>query len=555
MRNSIRLLICLFLFAASVEAQTYQPDRFFAIFSDKAHTQYDLTEPAAFLSQRALKRRAGIDRAIDSLDLPVNRIYLDSLRQLGATVHLSSKWLNGAVFSVDSGTDITPLIALDFVKKVDTVRYQYFPPDIQNNGMQVSVETDRQQQLVQAPTGFEYGYADNQTELMNLKPLHKEGFKGEGVWIAVLDAGFYNVDNMQGFAHLFQDNRIISTKDFVDGDQYVFHGSVHGQLVLSIMAAWYPGIFAGSAPEASYILLRSEDTGSEYPVEELNWAAAAEYADSIGADIINSSLGYNTYGHPDLSYDYRDMDGNTAYVTRAADIAASRGILVVNSAGNDGENTWFRIGAPADGDSVLAVGAVDQLGRYAEFSSVGPAYDGDVKPNVAAVGKDTWFVNYNEQVGAGNGTSFAAPLLAGASACLWQAFPELSNMDIFDLIQKSSSRYLNPDSLTGHGIPDFQLAAVLQRENEIQTKPGLDAMIIPNPFDDYFYLVTKMVLQNPVFEIYDMNGRLVERYTGVTESQSGLYKLSGLDHYDQGLYLLRVSTSSTSFVLKLSRTF
>lgn len=556
MRNRLLLLlVCFFGGFSLLVAQTqYTPERYFIRFSDKKNSTFDISQPQAFLSKRALERRANMDISIDTNDLPVNKRYLDSLKLKGALIHSTTKWLNGAVISMDTLSSIRDLEDLSFVRNIDTVYYSSSIIFNKKGTKAVADGLSHQSNEQDGSTGiYDYGYGDNQVSMLKLNDLHTAGYDGYGKWIAVIDAGFTNVDQMYSLRHLFTENRIISTRDFVDGDDNVFHSSFHGQIVLSIMASNYPGIFTGTAPGASYLLLRSEDVGSEYPVEELYWAAAAEYADSLGADIINSSLGYTTFDYNKLSYSREDLDGNTTYSTRAADIAASKGILVVNSAGNEGASSWFYIGAPADGDSVLTAGAVDQQAEYAGFSSKGPAFDGDIKPNVAAVGAQTVFLNSNDQVAMGNGTSFSSPIIAGSAACLWQAFPELTNMELKALIEQSSSQFLNPDSLLGYGIPDFQKAALIYQAVQQSTNPDAEMKVMPNPFQNKLFLISSVSLgADAQFELYDLNGRVVKRLVIQSkDAGAGFYTFEGLNSLKQGMYILRISDNKIQHSLKL----
>lgn len=549
------VLILIFIFFAvdGFSQQNYTPDRYFVEFQDKDFSVYDLSSPEAFLSPKAIERRAKMDISYDQKDLPVSQVYLDSISDLGAKIHTVSKWLNGAVISLDTLPQLQLINAQPFVKNVDTVRFQsdiVFNKNLNGNEIK-NINANNAAHYLESSIGFDYGYGENQIKMMNLQYLHAENFTGKEKLIAVLDAGFINVDQMVSLSHIFDSQRLVATRDFVDNDNDVFHSSSHGQIVLSIMASKQEGIFVGAAPGASYILLRSEDVGSEYPVEEINWAAAAEFADSLGADIINSSLGYSQYEYPDLSYDRKDMDGNTAYSTKAADIAASKGILVVNSAGNEGTSPWFYVTAPADGDSVLSVGAVDQNRYYAGFSSKGPAFDGDIKPNVASVGAGTVFLNYNDQVAAGSGTSFSSPLIAGAAACLWQAFPDAGNINIKSALEHSSSQFLNPDSLLGYGIPDLQLAGILMDNENAQNEDLVK--VVPNPFRDKLYLISRATNgENIVFELFDLTGRLIYKmkpHNGAANQK--FYTLNGLNNLKQGAYILRVSSPDFTQSIKV----
>ncbi len=323
-----------------------------------------------------------------------------------------------------------------------------------------SISKIPEENLVKGTTSgqsYDYGQAFNQINMLNGIPLHDLGLDGAGMTIAVLDAGFLNADVIEAFDSLWLNNQIIGYKDFVSPlAPDIFDSHYHGTMVLSTMGANLPTEMVGTAPKADYWLLRSEDGATEYLIEELNWASAAEFADSLGADIINSSLGYTTYDDPAQDHTYEDMDGNTTPITIAADLAASKGILVVNSAGNSGSSSWHYIGAPADGDSVFTIGAVNSSGNYASFSSTGPTYDDRIKPNVVAQGQGSTVISaYSGNVTSGNGTSFSSPITAGMVACLWQAHPNKKNTEIMEAIQQSASQALNPDSLLGYGIPDY----------------------------------------------------------------------------------------------------
>ena len=319
--------------------------------------------------------------------------------------------------------------------------------------------------------------------------LHENGYFGDNINVAIFDAGFMGVDILPIFNNLWDNNKIIFTRDFVNNNKNVFDYSQHGTMVLSVMGGYMLDSLIGTAPMANYLLFRTEDSESETMVEEDYWAAAAELADSIGVDIINSSLGYTImYDDTINSHTYSDMDGNTTIITKAADRAASRGILVVNSAGNSGLSSWYHIGAPADGDSVLAIGAVDYLGKIASFSSRGPSFDGRIKPNVCAKGVSVVVADQDSTIRYANGTSFSAPIISGLSACLWQAISsnniELSNMDIINLIQESSSLFSNPNDSLGYGIPNFYLSYLNSSIDSSNYDNQIN--IFPNPFDIYF---------------------------------------------------------------------
>ena len=384
--------------------------------------------------------------------------------------------------------------------------------------------------------------------MLNGDILHDMGYRGQGKVIAVLDGGFLNANTLDVFDSLWQNNQILGTHDFVNGGQVLFDGHPHGSMVLSCMGGNYPGELIGTAPKASYWLLRSEDTGSEYRIEEYNWVSAAEYADSVGADVINSSLGYSdNFTDPGQNHTYSEMDGNTTPCTIGADMAAKKGILVVNSLGNSGNSDWYYLGAPSDGDSVLGIGAVTENGSYASFSSHGPSYDGRVKPDVVAQGSGAYVVDpYGGGFGYNSGTSFSSPIMAGMVTCLWQANPALNNMQIADAVSKSASQYLSPDDMLGYGIPDFVLA------NNILTiidGPGEEIAtmnIYPNPFRDWFTIdagrhgsMGAWKLEGTV-EITDISGRVV-LLQKVSLVNSGTIKIDGLQQSQTGMYFVKVN--------------
>jgi hypothetical protein len=305
-----------------------------------------------------------------------------------------------------------------------------------------------------------YGEAQTQIKIMNGIKLHDMGFKGEGMVIAILDAGFSNVNTMPQFDSLFKNNQILGTRDLVEFDGDVYKDDSHGMNVLSCMGANIPGVIVGTAPKASYWLIRTEDGATEFPVEEANWVIGAEYADSVGADVLNSSLGYTGF-EGDFKRKYSILDGKTSIATLGADIAASKGIIICTSAGNSGESKeWKYIGAPADANNVLSVGGVNKSKDRSTFSSYGPTADGRIKPTVSAVATNS-IVAEGDGAGTSNGTSFASPILCGMVACLWQANPTKTYAEVMDAIIKSGSHYTKPDNSFGYGVPDFHYANLL----------------------------------------------------------------------------------------------
>jgi len=363
--------------------------------------------------------------------------------------------------------------------------------------------------------------------------LHNQGFLGNNIIIAVFDAGFTGVNTLPIFDNLWTNNQILDLYDFVDNDYNVFEASSHGTMVLSTMGGYMADSLIGTAPFASYMLFRTEDSNSETLLEEDNWAAAAEYADSSGVDIINSSLGY-TILYDDLtnSHAYSDMDGNSTIITNAADLAASRGILVVNSAGNSGNNDWYYIGAPADGDSVLAVGAVSDIGEIASFSSRGPSFDGRVKPNVCAQGVLTVVADLDSTIRVANGTSFSAPLISGLAACLWEANSSWSNMDLLNHIEESAHLFLTANDSLGYGIPNFYNAY----QNGLQLGSNNNTLhIYPNPFQIALNIYNEYTNEFQ-FDIFNLFGEIVYSHY----SQNSHVRIHDLGQISPGVYYLQI---------------
>ena len=420
-------------------------------FSDKNDTLFSTENPEVFLSQKAIDRREKFDIAITKEDFPVNPFYLDTLKSLGAKVHHTSRWLNAATILLPKKNKKV-IADLSFVENIEYVGRVYPDKSVkirQGNSFRDTLESEI------VPEEY-YGYASFQVKSIAIDSLHQMGFSGEGVTIAVLDGGFRQVDSIPFFDSLRVAGRLINHYDFVDGDHTVFESSSHGSQVLSTMAAKIPNVLVGTAPHANYLCLKTEDTRGEYRLEECNWVAAAEYADSIGADLINSSLGYSTFSDKSMNYSYDNLDGTTSISSQAGDIAFSKGMIVISSAGNEGASKWKYIGIPSDAKNVFTVGATNQKGERAGFSSIGPTPDGRIKPEIAAIG--SWVAvtsTRSFRVNIGSGTSFSAPLIAGATACLWQAFPDKSNKEIIEAIKLSGSQSDAPDSELGYGVPSF----------------------------------------------------------------------------------------------------
>lgn len=458
-------------------------------FTDKNDSPYSIDKPEAYLSERAIERRKRYNIKIDKNDLPVNPSYLNEVRKLGGVVYTTSKWFNAVtVFAPDDV--LKKIIKLPFVKGAEAVgRYSKPRPKrsrakTRDNGVKYEQYNEH------------YGYGDNQIKMLNGDLLHNMGYDGDKMMVAVLDGGFSNVDIMPFFDTLRASNRLLDGWDMVDNDSYVYESSSHGTQVLSTMGANLPGLLVGTAPGATYICIKTEDVRSELRIEEDNWVAGAEYADSLGVDVINSSLGYTSFNIKSMSHSYEDMNGKTSRATIGADIAASKGMLIVVSAGNEGGGKWKYMGAPADGNDVFAIGGVDRNEKRASFSSQGPTFDGRIKPNVMARGQQSVVASlYSYEVDSANGTSFASPILAGMVTSLWQAFPEKTNIEIMRAIEKSSDNYNTPDGKMGYGLPDFYRAYRILSGEDVPTTKVQRPGAVQRVFVDSFFKSTKKIVK------------------------------------------------------------
>jgi len=555
--NSLIIFLC---FSILSVAQT--TTKYWVRFKDKNNSPYSIEKPSAFLSAKSIERRTKQGITIKENDLPVNAWYIDSIKNAGTSVLTVSKWFNAVTISVTNTAVIDKIKQYPFVLTVEKVtRYKKktsnknFEIDINDIIVEKDKANSDKPELSPNPE-YDYGFGKNQIEMLGGIYMHNHGFKGEGITIAVLDGGFYKVDKLKIFDSLWMNKQILGYKDFVTPNGNVFLEATHGMSVLSTMGGNLPGQLIGTAPKAYYWLFRTEDTGSEFPVEEDNWIAAAEFADSVGADVINSSLGYTTFDDNTMNHTYEDMDGNTCRVTIGADLAVSKGMIVVNSAGNSGNDNWKYIGAPADGDSVLAIGAVDEYGNYASFSSLGPTYDNRVKPDVVAQGQGTYVVSSNGNVYTSNGTSFSSPVMAGLVACLWQANPDKKNTEIIEAIKKSSSQYNTPDNYLGYGIPNFPVADKILSGFTIYNKPGENSFnLYPNPFNNELLVILNLMNSDIAnIELIDLKGKIAYKKENLSIYKGCNYIiLDKLENLPKGTYIVRVRTveSNTSFSHKV----
>lgn len=413
---------------------------------DKAATTYSLKHPEKFLSEKAIARRKKQNLPVDSTDLPVCKQYVDEIRRQGVTVVVTGKWDNFVTVSCNDSAIIDRIAALPFVRSAEKV---WTAP----KGDKPMMATERDS-LINTPKIHPdsiYGSAITQIQLSNGHKLHEAGFKGQGMTIAIIDAGFHNADKITAMRNI----HILGVKDFVNPQADIYAESSHGMMVLSCIGMNQPEVMTGTAPGASFWLLRSEDEYSEHLVEQDYWAAAVEFADSVGVDVLNTSLGYYAFDDASKDYKYRELDGRHALMSRQASRIADKGMVLVCSAGNAGMGPWKKISPPGDAENVLTVGAVNKKATLAPFSSIGNTADGRIKPDVVAVGEGSDIIRTDGNQGRANGTSFSSPIMCGMVTCLWQARPELTAKELIELVRQSGDRVDYPDNIYGYGVPDM----------------------------------------------------------------------------------------------------
>ncbi|MBX2957181.1 MAG: S8 family peptidase [Cyclobacteriaceae bacterium] len=531
------IFFILMLFLSVSHAQVNQ---YMVFFADKSGTPYSVSNPSAYLSSKAIQRRAIQNIPVVESDLPVNPAYITNIENTGASVIYKTKWMNGVLVSCDASL----LPAINALPEVSSIEYVSPGAHPSAGGRKKSVKEKKDTK--EAAT-------DNQLSLLGIDEMHADGHRGEGVTIAVFDGGFSGANLTAPFTHIFSENRFdaVASYDFVHGGHEVFQYDDHGTRVWSVIAAYSPGSFIGGAYKANFQLYVTEDVPTEYRVEEYNWLFAAERADSAGVDIINSSLGYNIdFDDASMDYSTGQMDGETAIITRAAQFAADKGMLVVTSAGNEGlDASWRIITAPADGRDVLAVGSVNSFMVRSPTSSVGPTADGRIKPDLVALGSGTSVVRANGSITTGSGTSFSAPLVTGLAAGLWQRQPGLSNKKLIEAIRMSASLAPNPDNFLGYGLPNYTAAKhyIEQVEQE-----ELFA-VFPNPITHDTLTIRP---KNPedltpvVILLVSAQGQII-RDQNVNFTWLNNQYTADLSFLSAGIYLIRIQAGEQVFVYKI----
>jgi hypothetical protein len=530
MKKALLLLVTFLSFSA------YAQEDAWVYFSEKPNAQTFLSNPLSMLSQRALDRRAAQNIPLDIQDVPIHQAYIDQVTAAaGITVLAKSRWLNclhvrGTAASIYALANLPGVDHLEFADASLNLRMPHAPAQIQpvNKTMETLVT-------------FNYGNSFNQIHMMNGDLLHVQNFTGAGKVIAVLDSGFPGVNTLNPFARLRNNNLILGGYDFVNKNTNFYSADSHGTLVLSTMGGFVDNQLVGTAPDASYYLYITEDVNTENPVEESNWVEAAEMADYVGADIITSSLGYFGFDNTNYGHTYEDMTGNKAFASRGANIAFEKGIVVVASAGNSGASTTEpHVGVPAEANNVLAIGAVRSNRNIASFSSIGPSFDGRIKPDLMAQGQAAVLSTSSGNVGTANGTSFSGPILAGMIATFWSAVPTLTNQEVVNYVKQSADRYANPDTLDwkyGYGIPDF--SAALNTALAVSSVSKDVFTVYPNPASAQFSIQLPSTAQEASISIYTSVGQLVQKST-VNATDTSI----SIEQLPVGIYMYQIRSGA-----------
>lgn len=520
---------------------------FWVELTDKDQTPYSVFHPQEFLSPRALARRTRMGIGIEENDLPVDPAYIRNIEQMGASIHARSKWFNSLAIHTQDTALLKRINALPFVKRIRPLGYYRAVTNSKLDDKRPKINTKKH-------TSNYYGEAFNQIRMLGGDVLHSFGYTGEGVHVAVFDGGFTDVYRMRAFDSLYANHRLLGTHDFVENDEQVYESSHHGTNVLGTMATNMPYLMVGTAPEASYYLFKTEDVKGEFRIEEFNWVAALERADSLGVDVVNSSLGYTGFNDTLMSYKYAQLNGATALSSRGANIGASKGLLIVNSAGNEGSGPWHYIGTPADAPGVLAVAAVRPNGKRASFSSWGPTPDGRIKPDIAAQGRFTVVPAIHEyDVTRTNGTSFSSPVMAGMVASLRSAFPDLTGEQLKQAIRQSGSIATEPDSSLGYGIPNFFFAYISLLDASIILDQQGRLYYTPLPIDDQLHLFIERPKGTPVeLRLYTPQmQRCYEQHLTIQSPLIEEIRLPNLENYTPGVYILELVVNHVPYWLKI----
>lgn len=532
-----KILLLLIVFSTSY---SFSQEDAWVYFNDKPDAQTYLDNPLSMLTQRAIDRRATQGIGLNINDVPISQSYINQVQASpNITVFAKSKWLN-CVHVRGEIADINALLSLPFVNHIRFAN-NTLNARLSNSNPKKPIQPVNKQMDVE--TNFNYGNSLNQIQMLNGDYIHQQGFTGQGKIIAVLDSGFINVNSTAPFQRLFDNNLILGGYNFVNQSTNVYDLHNHGTLTLSCMGGFVDGQLVGTAPDAHYYLFVTEDVAEENPVEESYWVEAAEEADRLGADVISTSLGYYEFDNPDYGHFYDEFTGNVAFASQGANIAFSKGMIIVASAGNSGNNAFplNRVGVPAEATNVLAVGAVKFDETLATFSSVGPSFDGRVKPDFMAKGQAASVANTSGIVQTANGTSFSCPIMAGMITSLWSAVPNLTNQQIIDFIKQSGDKFSNPNNQFGYGIPDFGQALVNALLLNVTSNNKHSFLIYPNPVNDKLNISFPNEFDTATITIFNSIGQKVKQ-----ENFSQTNASISLETLKAGVYLYKIESNSFS---------
>ena len=504
-------------------------------FAEKTNGQIYYDNPLLMLSQRALDRRTVQNIPLDSKDIPIDQSLIDQIDAVeGIVVLAKSKWMN-VVHVRGTVEAINGLSSFSFVNNIDFADQNLNTNASGKKSLNNKIKAVNKN--LDTEVIFNYGNSNNQIQMLNGHLLHQQNFTGAGKIIAVMDAGFPGVNVAQPFQRLNDNNLILGGYNFVDRNDNVYTANSHGTLVLSTMGGYTENQLVGTAPDASYYLYITEDAATENPVEESLWVEAAEMADSLGVDIITSSLGYFSYDNPAYSHTYEDMIGNKTFISRGSNIAFSRGIVCVASAGNSGNNSEPHVGVPAESFNTLAIGAVKPNETLATFSSIGPSFDGRIKPDVTAQGQATVVALPDGNIVTANGTSFSGPIIAGMIASFWQANTTLTNQQIIDFVKQSGDKFGYPDNFFGYGIPDFNLA--LTNALGLQDNVKMAFSLYPNPFTETINFTFPNNFNGANITFYNALGQLILDKNITSESS-----FITVNDWSNGIYFYKIQFST-----------
>jgi len=525
----------------SIQQGFAQSQDAWVFFADKENVEASLADPILIMTQEAIDRKTLQGTPIDERDVPVNENYITQIKNIyNMTVRSKSKWMN-CIYVIGDQSNIESLLDFSFVTDVEYAdkSLNLFPGGPIENKFALEEASQN--------INYNYGAAANQIEMLSGDYLHELDYTGEGMIVAVLDAGFPSIDTNPGFQKMRDENRILGTYDFEARIENVNGTSSHGFNTSSDIGGFLQDEFVGTAPQASFYFFVTEYTPSETPVEEAWWVEALERSDSLGVDVVNTSLGYRGYDNPNYDHSYEDLDGQTTFSARGANIAFDKGMILVTSAGNSGNTDFPTVGTPGDSPGTLTIGAVNSNGNYASFSSIGPTVDGRVKPDLMAQGVSAAVINTGGNVDFSSGTSFSSPIMAGVVTCLWQARPETPNGNIMQIIRESANLYDNPTDEMGYGIPNFEGAYAALQELVVEDEFLMSNFALyPNPVTSKINISFPQGISNATFTIYSILGNKVL----LTEISRNLNSVN-IESLNSGMYIASINSDNKQISFKI----